>query len=48
MFQYIEDFTKRPFDSEMNMTRWILFILFIIIVAGLWASVISLITKGLE
>lgn len=42
MFRYIEEFSERPFNPEMNMWGWVLFIGFLLIVSGLWASVLNL------
>lgn len=45
MFDYLEQFLKRPFRPEMDAWGWALFVLLLGIIAALWSSVIGLITK---
>lgn len=44
MFKYLEDFAERPFRPDMGLFGWVLFIGLLIIVAGLWAHILNLIS----
>lgn len=44
MFTYLDNFAERPFNPEMGILGWIFFIGFLMIVAGLWASVLKMVT----
>jgi hypothetical protein len=46
MLKSFGEWWHKPYDAEMSATRWALFLLFLIVVAGLWASVINMMKKA--
>lgn len=45
MLTQVKEWSERPFNPEMGIWGWVFFIGLLLIVSGLWASVIRLINR---
>lgn len=45
MLTTVQTWLEQPFETNMDVWMWALFVIFILTVAWLWSDVVSLITK---
>lgn len=48
MLENVKEWSERPFNPAMGVWGWAAFIVLILIVIGLWATVLNIIKKGVS